>query len=116
MTIKRFELGTDEKGRRTTLETEVAEVPLTFELQQALRELIAEDYEETGGENIDYDVEVGEYGHEYEVTGELVTKILSKFCTIDDSLNIDKIWKEDGINSKGEPFRVDDTYYKVDIW
>lgn len=34
----------DDKGRRTVFETEVANVKLTFELQQALKQLIYEDY------------------------------------------------------------------------
>ena len=116
MTVKRFELGHDNKGRRTTLETEVAEVSLTSKLQQALNETIKEDYEKFEGVNIDYDVAVGDDGHEYEITGALVIKILNKFCTVNNNLNFNEIWKEDGINSKGEPFRVEDTYYIVEIW
>lgn len=109
--VKRIEVDEDDKGRRVVHETEVMHVNLWG---NPFQDVVDEDYEENDGDNIDNDEVVGESGHQYEVTGELILKFIDKMEA--SGTPIRECWKEDGIGRDGEPFNVENRYYTVEVF
>ena len=113
MKISRQEYTHDSQNRAVVILTEVAFFNYTKEIAEAFNKVVANDYMNNDGSNIDFDEQVGEDAREMQITGELVLKFIDLY----NSSNKQPLkWYEDGIGFAGEPFEVKDKYYTVELF
>ena len=107
--INRSELRTDSRNRRVQNLTEVLRLslPLGMGIQRILNNL----YEKVDNDFMCYDYDK-DY---YEVYGNVVLMLLDILRKEMPNTNFNKEWLEDGVNSEGIMFNVNDQLYQIEI-
>lgn len=109
LVINRSEYGTDSRNRGVLTLTEVLRIslPLSIDIQEKLSKL----YDSKDTDFLCYDPDK-EY---YEMYGNVVLILLDILRKEMPNVDFSKEWLEDGVNSKGIMFNVDDQIYTVEI-
>ena len=113
--INRNEYSTDNKNRYVTLLTTVFYASLNSCFVEECMGDITKELCNDGEEDCLYYETSTEQGHKWEVTGYVVNKLLEKIKNSNNDL-INEEWKEDCINSKGEPFDMEGQTYSVVVF
>ena len=109
LVINRSEYGTDSRNRGVVTLTEVLIVPLLLDID--IQEELSKLYELKDADFLCYDPDK-EY---YEMYGNVVLILLDILRKEMPNVDFSKEWVEDGVNSNGIMFNVDDQLYTVEI-
>ena len=109
LVINRSEYGTDSRNRGVLTLTEVLRIslPLSIDIQEELSKLY--ELKDTYFTCYNYDRSY------YEMYGNVVLILLDILRKEIPNVDFSKEWLEDGVNSKGIMFNVDDQIYTVEI-
>lgn len=109
LVINREELSMDSRNRRVQTLTEVLRLslPLGMGIQRVLNNL----YEKVDNDFMCYDYDK-DY---YEVYGNVVLMLLDILKGEMPDTDFNKEWLEDGVNSEGIMFNIDDQLYQIEI-